>query len=113
MPKKEFAQTSYRWYLVPDIVAQLSDRKAAHQLIVGFAAQTGDIITPAIGKLQRKKLDAIVANPIDKPGSGFGSTHNEAVILLAAKASSVSQTKISHGSKLNLAHQLYDTLLTQ
>ncbi|MEO0884533.1 MAG: bifunctional phosphopantothenoylcysteine decarboxylase/phosphopantothenate--cysteine ligase CoaBC [Cyanobacteria bacterium J06648_10] len=98
---------------VPDIVAQLSDRKAAHQLIVGFAAQTGDIITPAIDKLERKKLDAIVANPIDKPDSGFGSTHNEAVILLAQKDSRASQTAVANGSKLNLAHQLYDRLLSQ
>ncbi|MEL7052315.1 MAG: bifunctional phosphopantothenoylcysteine decarboxylase/phosphopantothenate--cysteine ligase CoaBC [Cyanobacteria bacterium J06588_5] len=98
---------------VPDIVAQLSDRKAAHQLIVGFAAQTGDIITPAIDKLERKKLDAIVANPIDKPDSGFGSTHNEAVILLAQKDSRASQTAVANGSKLNLAHRLYDRFLPQ
>ncbi|MFN5873967.1 MAG: bifunctional phosphopantothenoylcysteine decarboxylase/phosphopantothenate--cysteine ligase CoaBC, partial [Aphanizomenon sp.] len=66
---------------VPDIVAELGNRKQPHQYLIGFAAQTGDIITPAKEKLQRKKLDAIVANPIDKVDSGFGSDNNQAVFL--------------------------------
>ncbi|HEY9661582.1 MAG TPA: bifunctional phosphopantothenoylcysteine decarboxylase/phosphopantothenate--cysteine ligase CoaBC, partial [Allocoleopsis sp.] len=49
---------------VPDIVAELSQQKQPHQRLIGFAAQTGDILTPASEKLQRKHLDAIVANPI-------------------------------------------------
>ncbi|MEM9153241.1 MAG: bifunctional phosphopantothenoylcysteine decarboxylase/phosphopantothenate--cysteine ligase CoaBC [Cyanobacteria bacterium P01_F01_bin.3] len=111
---------------VPDIVAQLSAKKSSLQKIIGFAAQTGDIIPPAIDKLKRKQLDAIVANPIDKPNSGFGTEENEAVILLAQSLANitpeqdpllkdieVSQTaiKVPHGSKLSLAHQLYDTLI--
>jgi len=108
--------------LVPDIVAQLAAKKSQNQLIVGFAAQTGDILTPALEKLQRKQLDAIVANPIDKPNSGFGSLNNEAVILLAdlptdaqqpanAQQTSTRSIKIPNSSKLHLAHQLYDCLL--
>ena len=85
--------------------------------MIGFAAQTGDIQTPALGKLKRKQLDAIVANPIDKPGSGFGTPDNEAVILfsepLANSANSDSVVAIPHGSKLSLANQLYDQLLTR
>jgi phosphopantothenoylcysteine decarboxylase/phosphopantothenate--cysteine ligase len=92
---------------VPDIVAQLSQRKRADQKIIGFAAQTGDIVTPAVAKLKRKQLDAIVANPVDKPGSGFGSPDNEAVILSADGR----QLAIAQGSKLRLAHLLYDFLL--
>lgn len=102
---------------VPDIVAQLSAKKSSEQLVIGFAAQTGDIQTPALGKLKRKQLDAIVANPIDKPGSGFGTPDNEAVILfsepLANSANSDSVVAIPHGSKLSLANQLYDQLLTR
>ena len=89
---------------VPDIVAQLAAHKLPSQKIVGFAAQTGDIITPATAKLKRKHLDVIVANPIDQPDSGFGSQNNEAVLL----SSDGRQLKIAHGSKLLLAHQLYD-----
>jgi phosphopantothenoylcysteine decarboxylase / phosphopantothenate---cysteine ligase len=93
---------------VPDIVAQLAARKAPGQRIVGFAAQTGDIVSPAIAKLKRKQLDAIVANPVDKPGSGFGSWDNEAVVLSATGQKLV----IPHGSKLQLSHRIYDFLLT-
>ncbi len=95
---------------VPDIVAQLANRKVSHQKkgqkIVGFAAQTGEIVAPAFAKLQRKQLDAIVANPVDLPNSGFGSTHNEAVILSADGR----KLKVANTSKLLLAHQLYDFL---
>ena len=93
---------------VPDIVAQLAARRAPGQKIVGFAAQVGDIVTPALEKLKRKQLDAIVANPIDRPGSGFGSWENEAVILAADGR----QVSVSRQSKLRLAHRLYDFMLS-
>lgn len=91
---------------VPDIVAQLAARRAFGQTIVGFAAQTGDIVTPAIAKLKRKQIDVIVANPVDRPNAGFGSSHNEAVILSADGR----QATLANSSKLQLAHQLYDFL---
>ncbi|MEO1593365.1 MAG: bifunctional phosphopantothenoylcysteine decarboxylase/phosphopantothenate--cysteine ligase CoaBC [Cyanobacteria bacterium J06632_22] len=91
---------------VPDIVAQLVQHRRADQQIVGFAAQTGDILAPAKAKLTRKGLDAIVANPIDQPGSGFGSETNQAIFLSA----SGTQTPISTGSKLSVAHQILDCL---
>ena len=89
---------------VPDIVAELGNRKQPHQYLIGFAAQTGDIITPAREKLQRKKLDAIVANPIDKVDSGFGSDHNQAVFL----DKSGRELEIPACSKLEMAHYLFD-----
>ena len=58
LPKKELPNPLHLSF-VPDIVAQLSKKKLPHQLIVGFAAQTGDILPPAQAKLQRKQLDAI------------------------------------------------------
>ncbi len=93
---------------VPDIVAKLSACRTSSQKVIGFAAQTGDIVTPALDKLKRKQLDAIVANPIDKPNSGFGSLDNEAVILAADGR----QVAVARSSKLRLAHQLYDFLLS-
>ncbi len=89
---------------VPDIIAELSQRKQPHQLLIGFAAQTGDIITPAWEKLHRKNLDAIVANPVDKPDSGFGSDNNQAVFLDRQGR----QLEISPCTKLQLAHYLFD-----
>ena len=89
---------------VPDIVAELGNRKQPHQYLIGFAAQTGDIITPAKEKLQRKKLDAIVANPIDKVDSGFGSDNNQAVFLDRLGR----EVEIPACSKLEMAHYLFD-----
>ncbi|MBJ7296143.1 MAG: bifunctional phosphopantothenoylcysteine decarboxylase/phosphopantothenate--cysteine ligase CoaBC [Dolichospermum sp.] len=89
---------------VPDIVAELGKRKQPHQYLIGFAAQTGDIVKPAREKLQRKKLDAIVANPIDKVDSGFGSDHNQAVFLDKEGR----ELEIPACSKLEMAHYLFD-----
>ena len=89
---------------VPDIVAELGKRKQPHQYLIGFAAQTGDIVKPAREKLQRKKLDAIVANPIDKVDSGFGSDNNQAVFLDRLGR----ELEIPACSKLEMAHYLFD-----
>ena len=90
---------------VPDIVAELAVLKQPHQRLVGFAAQTGDIVTPAKEKLVRKQLDAIAANPIDQPNSGFGSDTNQAVFLdRHGRQHPIDQPC----SKLTMAHQLLD-----
>lgn len=88
---------------VPDILAELGRLKQPHQRLIGFAAQTGDIVTPARQKLLDKKLDAIVANPIDQPGSGFGTNQNQAIFLDHRR-----QVQIEHCSKLQMAHRLFD-----
>ncbi|PSN11740.1 bifunctional phosphopantothenoylcysteine decarboxylase/phosphopantothenate--cysteine ligase CoaBC [filamentous cyanobacterium CCT1] len=93
---------------VPDIVADLAQRRSPQQRLIGFAAQTGDIVPPALDKLQRKGLDAIVANPIDVAGSGFGGDRNQAVLLTKAGDKLV----IPPCTKLSLAHQLWDALLS-
>ncbi|MEX0268569.1 bifunctional phosphopantothenoylcysteine decarboxylase/phosphopantothenate--cysteine ligase CoaBC [Leptolyngbyaceae cyanobacterium UHCC 1019] len=90
---------------VPDIVAELASLKQPHQRLVGFAAQTGDIVTPAKEKLVRKQLDAIAANPIDQPNSGFGSDTNQAIFLdRHGRQHHIDQPC----SKLTMAHQLLD-----
>jgi phosphopantothenoylcysteine decarboxylase / phosphopantothenate---cysteine ligase len=89
---------------VPDILAELGQRKQAHQRLIGFAAQSGDIVKPALEKLRNKKLDAIAANPIDRPNSGFGSDTNQAIFLDKQGR----QMEIQPCSKLELAHHLFD-----
>jgi phosphopantothenoylcysteine decarboxylase / phosphopantothenate---cysteine ligase len=89
---------------VPDIIAELSKLKQPHQQLIGFAAQTGDIITPALDKLHRKQLDAIVANPVDLPDSGFGSDRNQAILLKR----NGDRLDILPCSKLSMAHQIFD-----
>ncbi|NER21611.1 MAG: bifunctional phosphopantothenoylcysteine decarboxylase/phosphopantothenate--cysteine ligase CoaBC [Symploca sp. SIO1C2] len=92
---------------VPDILVELGKRKQPHQRLIGFAAQTGDIVTPAWEKLKRKQLDAIAANPIDQPGSGFGSDTNQAIFLDAQGR----QQQIAPCTKLEMAHCLLDFVI--
>lgn len=89
---------------VPDLVAQLAQKKRPDQQLVGFAAQTGDILAPALEKLRCKNLDVIVANPIDQPGSGFGSDTNQAILLDRHGK----KQNIRRCTKLQLAHHLLD-----
>lgn len=66
----------------PDILRELGDRKGS-KLLVGFAAETGDVQQAARDKLAAKQLDLIIANEVGKPGTGFGSDTNNAAILSA------------------------------
>ncbi|MCA1993460.1 MAG: bifunctional phosphopantothenoylcysteine decarboxylase/phosphopantothenate--cysteine ligase CoaBC [Coleofasciculus sp. S288] len=106
LPKK-LLPTSLPLESVPDILAELGQRKQPHQCLIGFAAQTGDIVTPALQKLNEKKLDCIVANPIDRPDSGFGSDTNQAILIDKQGR----QVEIEPCSKLQLAHHLLDFVL--
>ena len=66
-----------------DILAGLGARKPAGQVLVGFAAETADLLDNAAAKLERKNLDMIVANDVSKPGVGFEHETNEVIVLMA------------------------------
>ena len=55
----------------PDVAAQVGKLKKPGQVLVGFAAETNDVLENAQGKLKKKNLDMIVANDVTKPGAGF------------------------------------------
>lgn len=59
----------------PDILAQLGKTKQ-RQVLVGFAAETNDLIRHASDKVRRKNLDFIVANDVTQAGAGFGTDTN-------------------------------------
>jgi phosphopantothenoylcysteine decarboxylase/phosphopantothenate--cysteine ligase len=63
-----------------DILLELSSRRT-DQLIVGFAAETQDLLAHAREKLHAKRVDMIVANDVSAPGCGFGSESNRVVLL--------------------------------
>ena len=105
---KRLLPTSLPLEPVPDILAELGQRKQPHQCLIGFAAQTGDIVKPALQKLKEKKLDAIATNPIDQPDAGFGSDTNQAIFL----DNQGREVEISPCSKLQLAHHLLDFVNT-
>jgi len=65
---------------VPDILASLSAQRTT-QLMVGFAAETSDLIAQSNDKLTAKGLDLIVANDVTTLGGGFGSDQNAATLI--------------------------------
>ncbi len=64
----------------PDILRKLGEKKK-NQFLVGFAAETEDLIQNALQKVKEKNLDMIVANPIGKPDAGFGWDTNQVFFL--------------------------------
>jgi len=64
----------------PDILYELGRRKT-HQVLVGFAAETQNLIAHGTEKLQRKNLDILVANDVSQPGAGFNTETNIVTLL--------------------------------
>lgn len=60
-----------------DILAELSSNKE-DRIVIGFAAETNDVVDYAVAKLKRKGCDAIVANDVSRSDAGFGSSNNRA-----------------------------------
>lgn len=60
----------------PDILAELGQKKGPGQILVGFAAETEQLIQHATEKIRRKQVDLLVANDVTKPGAGFGTPTN-------------------------------------
>jgi phosphopantothenoylcysteine decarboxylase/phosphopantothenate--cysteine ligase len=70
----------------PDILADLGrlpSRAAGRPLLVGFAAETGEVVAKARAKRERKQVDLIVANDISRPDAGFDVDTNAVTIVSA------------------------------
>lgn len=65
----------------PDILADIGKTRKDSQYVIGFAAETDDILSHAQRKLHEKHLDLIVANFVARPDSGFGSATNQVHVL--------------------------------
>jgi len=63
-----------------DILATMGQQKS-HQFLVGFAAETHDVAEYAMGKLEKKNADMIVANDVSKPHAGFNKETNEVTLF--------------------------------
>lgn len=108
LPKSELPLNLELEY-IPDIVADLATRKRPEQILVGFAAQTGnqsEAITAAQEKLKRKGLNAIAANVVNSDQTGFGTDTNQATFI-KTNGNTLSTPLCS---KLELAHRLFDFL---
>jgi len=81
--KKDHAVREIALEPTPDILAELGKRKGK-RILVGFAAETDDLLANAGTKLQRKNLDLVVANDVRAAGAGFDVDTNVVTILDAA-----------------------------
>lgn len=67
----------------PDVAKAVGEKKRPGQLLIGFAAETQDVLENARGKLQKKNLDMIVANDVTAPGAGFDVDTNIVTFVTA------------------------------
>lgn len=86
-----------------DILKELGARKGTHQILVGFAAESKDIIDNANKKLIGKNLDYIVANDITLKDSGFASEDNRVTILERGEL----PVRLEKMSKRKVAEELF------
>jgi phosphopantothenoylcysteine decarboxylase/phosphopantothenate--cysteine ligase len=91
----------------PDILAGLGAAKRTGQVLVGFAAETDDLVANATAKLVAKRVDLIVANDVAKPGVGFEHDTN-AVTLLRPDAKPV---EIDLADKREVARAVVDAIV--
>ncbi len=97
--------------LVPtvDILAGLGEAKPCGQILIGFAAETDDVVANAAAKLAAKNLDLIVANDVSAPSAGFGHPTNEVVVL----AADGSRHDVALCDKRDIAKAVFDIALSR
>jgi phosphopantothenoylcysteine decarboxylase/phosphopantothenate--cysteine ligase len=91
----------------PDILAGLARRRTPGQVIVGFAAETHDVVERGRRKLERKGVDLLVVNDVSAPGVGFDHDTN-AVMILGADGTA---TEIPLTSKDAVANAVLDRVI--
>jgi phosphopantothenoylcysteine decarboxylase/phosphopantothenate--cysteine ligase len=90
----------------PDILGSARQPFGFTGTLVGFAAETENLIANARAKLTRKDCDLIIANDVSKPGFGFDSNHNEVILVFPDH-----QQALPLASKHELAHHLVQAIL--
>jgi phosphopantothenoylcysteine decarboxylase/phosphopantothenate--cysteine ligase len=88
-----------------DILAELGRKRGKH-IIIGFAAETDDILANARRKLAAKSVDAIVVNDVSRKGIGMDSDRNAVTILTPTESIDVPET-----SKWEVAHRVLDAVV--
>ncbi|MDA8268908.1 MAG: bifunctional phosphopantothenoylcysteine decarboxylase/phosphopantothenate--cysteine ligase CoaBC [Actinomycetota bacterium] len=90
-----------------DILAELGRRRRAGQVLVGFAAETGDLEERALQKLRSKGVDLVVANDVAAPGTGFDGDSNAVTIF----GTDGSRTVVGLSSKGEVAGAVLDRVV--
>jgi len=80
--KGEAEELTLRLVRNPDILAEVAARRGPKpSVVVGFAAETEDLVANARAKLVEKRLDLVVANDVTAPDSGFGADTNRVTLI--------------------------------
>ncbi|MDP4179384.1 MAG: bifunctional phosphopantothenoylcysteine decarboxylase/phosphopantothenate--cysteine ligase CoaBC, partial [Bacillota bacterium] len=103
--KKSSAEVSFNFIKDNDILKKLGEIKK-HQILVGFAAESNNLIENAQIKLKNKNLDYIVANDITSKDTGFASNDNRVIILSKDGCS----TELDKMSKRQVARRLFNLI---
>lgn len=85
----------------PDILAQLGQNKG-NRILIGFAAETNEVLENAAQKIRKKNLDMIVANDLTESGAGFAGDTNIVTLLFADG----SKRKLTQLSKTDTAREI-------
>lgn len=104
--KKTAARLTLELDPTPDILAEVGSRKG-DRLLVGFAAETGNLLAEARRKLASKNCDMLAANRVDVEGIGFESDQNELTLVMRTGETVV----LPRASKRQLAGRIFDELL--
>ena len=103
--KKSAERLSLSLVRNPDILKTIGD--AGGRFLVGFAAETDDVLENARAKLANKRLDLIVANDVSRPDAGFQSETNSAVLIDAGGG----EVGVPLVTKRELAERIWDRVI--
>jgi phosphopantothenoylcysteine decarboxylase/phosphopantothenate--cysteine ligase len=90
----------------PDVLSQVAASRANGMLVIGFAAETENVLDNAREKLRSKNLDAIVANDVTRSDSGFDSTTNAITIITKGNSE-----ELPLMSKTEAANKILDAIV--
>jgi phosphopantothenoylcysteine decarboxylase/phosphopantothenate--cysteine ligase len=106
--KKSESEMELKLERTTDILGEVARARTKGQILIGFAAETNDLLTHARAKLVDKGLDAIVANDVSRDDSGFDSENNAVTILLRDDPQPI---ELPLMSKLEIAHRILDQVV--
>jgi len=104
--KKEKGSLKLELERTTDILAELGKNKNKNQLLIGFAAESENLLDNAQAKLSKKQADYIIANDISDKNIAFGSDKNQVIIL-----SEEGSAKLPLLEKGKLAHKIFDYII--
>jgi phosphopantothenoylcysteine decarboxylase/phosphopantothenate--cysteine ligase len=107
--KKKGAEWSLQFQKTKDILLSLGEIKKPGQFLVGFALETTNEETYALGKLESKHADMIVMNSLQDKGAGFGHDTNQVTVFMKGGE----KTKIGLESKQEVAGKIVELIVKQ